>query len=171
MTCYVCKHDWCWTCGLSRRHPFHRIQLISNETGIVCELINNIANNSGERDRMCIKSLPIRYFLMFIVCIIAPPLLLTGAIFVGVLSYPVLPLAFVCCGDGHRCAKKIKLIWLKIPVLILFTIFLYVPLAIAGVFGLIGCCLVIVLFYLIGLVLIFRMFFVQCCRSRSVDNS
>lgn len=101
MTCFVCKYDWCWTCGLHRRHFFHKMQIFSGETGILCEFINKVAHRNGSRNDMVIKSLPVRYFLLMILFIIGPPLLLAGGLIAGVLSYPILPLVYMC-NVGYR---------------------------------------------------------------------
>ena len=92
MQCTICKYEWCWTCGLSRKHIFHKIQIITEETGVLCEFINAVVHNSGHRNKMVIKSLPIRYFLLFIMFIIGPPLLVAVALVAAAVAYPFFPL-------------------------------------------------------------------------------
>jgi uncharacterized membrane protein len=169
MTCYVCKHDWCWTCGLSRRHCFHRMQIVTGETGILCEFVNAVAHRYGNRNEMLIKSMAVRYFLIFILCLIGPPLFLAGGIVVGVCSYPFLPMWYMCsAGRGIcRCASKVR--GCRTFLSILLMLLLYVPLAIAGALALIVACFALVLFYIVGILLILRMVFVQCCRPRRPD--
>ena len=170
MTCYVCKYDWCWTCGLHRRHFFHKMQLFTGETGILCEFINKVAHRSGNRNEMTIKSLPVRYFLICILFIIGPPLFLSGGIIAGSLAYPILPIWFMC-NDGKKCCKctrKIKPLYISLCVLM--GLFMYIVFAIIGALGLIIACLAFTLFYILIIILALRMFFVQCCKSKKTST-
>jgi hypothetical protein len=41
MTCAMCGHEWCWTCGLNYRSCFHTGQM----GGFVCEMIGKVSFN------------------------------------------------------------------------------------------------------------------------------
>ena len=59
MNCAVCKHDWCWTCGMSKKSWFHRMQIKTYETGLLCEFVNSINVSSVTKIILCIFALTI----------------------------------------------------------------------------------------------------------------
>ena len=110
---------------------------------------------------MYIKSLPVRYFLLFIFCLISPPIILCGGIIAGALVYPVFPIYYMG-NEGHqilcKCASSVKpcQIFLSFCLMLI----LYIPLAIAGVLAIVVGTFALVLYYIVGILLILRMFFV-----------
>ena len=62
MDCKVCSHSWCWTCGLSNDHIYHKF------TGqVFCAILNNIAFGF---ELKCHWS--VRMLVLFLFALIAP---------------------------------------------------------------------------------------------------
>lgn len=119
---------------------------------------------------MVIKSLAVRYFLIFILFLIGPPLLLAGGLVAGVIIYPFFPFIYVIL-EGHRCcrcAKKIKVLYITLCFFLALS--LYVVTAILGVLATIVAALIFVLFYVLCFLLTIRMIFVQCCKSKKTSK-
>ena len=119
---------------------------------------------------MYIKSLTVRYFLIFILFVIGPPLLLAGGLIAGILSYPLLPLIFMC-NDGYRWCRCCENKCCKVTGYIFLCLSMYIVFAIMGAFATVAAALLFVLFYIVSILLALRMFFVQCCKSKKVQNS
>lgn len=71
MKCPICYFEWCWTCGLPRKHWFHKIQIVGvEETGIICSLVNGF--------RQFVKyenwSFPLQLIFMLCTTILVPAL-------------------------------------------------------------------------------------------------
>ena len=86
------------------------MQLKTNETGQLCEFMNKVAQNTGYRNRFVIKSLALRYLLVFILFVIGPPLLFCGGLIAGTLLYPFVPIAVTMTESTRwcRCAQRSK---------------------------------------------------------------
>ena len=172
MNCYVCKFNFCWTCGLASDSFFHKMQLDTNETGLLCVLINKITHNEGVREEMWIKNMFIRYFLSLIALLVLPSIILALAIVVGVICLPFTPIYyhFAYVYNCFTCYNKC----LKFFILLLILIFVYpIYLAIFVVMAAGAAVLAVlafVLFYLVFIILIFRMMFMHCCRSKKTSN-
>ena len=94
MNCYVCKYNFCWTCGFASDSFFHKIQFDTSETGMLCVLINKITHNEGIREDMWIKNMFIRYVLSLIAVLVLPGLMFALALIVGAILLPFLPIYY-----------------------------------------------------------------------------
>lgn len=166
MTCYVCKYRFCWICGLHSEHIFHKIQINNDETGALCVFINNILE-LVKQSKTGIRCLPVVYFLLFIFCCIAPPIIYALGIIAGIICYPFLPAYYLYELDGNVCPPSVNN---KCAICIsnfLFLILLFPALLLLGVILAVIAAVCIALYYIIGAFLILRMIYQQCCVSRS----
>jgi hypothetical protein len=180
MNCYVCKYNFCWTCGFASDSFFHKMQLDTSETGFLCVIINKITHNEGFREEMWIKNMFIRYFLSLIALLVLPSILLALAITVGVICLPFAPVYYYfvyfvkCCSfcfdidywDECKCICVI----INMIFLILTYPFILAVFIIIGAGAVVLAVLAFVLFYIVLLILVFRMIFMHCCRSKKTSN-
>lgn len=175
MNCYVCKYNFCWTCGLESDSFFHKIQIDNSETGLLCVLINKITHNEGIREEMWIKNMFIRYFFSLIALLVLPSILLALALIAGVICLPFIPIYyyFIFMYECFLCFKRMNYcLSFVIKLLILplvYPLFLAVFIVLAAGAAVLAA-LAFVLFYLVFVVLMFRMMFMHCCRSKKTSN-
>lgn len=176
MNCYVCKYNFCWTCGFASDSFFHKIQLDTSETGFLCVIINKITHNEGIREEMWIKNMFIRYVLSLIAVLVLPGLMLALALIVGALCLPFLPIYYYfvftseCCECFDQINKCIS-IFVQILILILVYPLILAIFVVLAAISIVLAALAFVLFYLVFIVLMFRMLFMHCCRSKKTSNS
>ena len=119
--------------------------------------------------------MPVRYFLLFIVYLIGPPLLIACALIVGTILYPFIPIIYfwdfrkILNGfyQKYKC-QTVTLLTLALP--FFYATFL-IAAAICGALAIAAAAIIIPAFYVFGLIIFVRMFIVQCCRAKKVKNS
>ena len=171
MTCYVCKYRFCWICGLHSEHIFHKLQIDNAETGALCVFINNVLEIAKEsKTGMC--CLPCVYLLLFIVCCVGPILFLALCIASSILAYPFVPpyLTFSTY-TFDSCCRPIKNKCCSFTLKFLLTISLYPVTLLLYAIALPISLFCLALYYLIGLFLILRMCYQQCCVPRKASES
>ena len=47
MRCPTCHYRFCWTCGMASDNWFHKLQIDTSETGILCVILNSLAHHGG----------------------------------------------------------------------------------------------------------------------------
>lgn len=163
MTCTICKYDWCWTCGLSKRSIFHKIQLSTEETGFVCVIINELTTSGS-------NCLILRYVAVVLTCTVGPPLFLALAAAAAAVSAPFYALGMALdyvlikpCKRQQLMNKPCCCLFLS-PVIFFSVIIAFVALlalaAVAYPFALAAGCLLVVLFYLVDFFLLFLVLYV-----------
>lgn len=138
------------------------------ETGVVCVFINNFTYNYGDDYRgytslYCVNTpKPIKVILTLILAIVAPPIIL-------VLAIVFLPLVGVIASCFGCCEMRLgKCFWvLLLPILLVLWALEY---AILAAVCAIVCPLIMVLFYIIFILLVFRIIYMNLCKSRKINK-
>jgi hypothetical protein len=170
MTCAVCAHHWCWTCGLDYYSPLHMMQL----GGILCEFIGLIsfANLSA-----CTKAL-----LMVVFVVLFPVVILFLCLCIGGAVATLLIQGLKCCPgltrfydnsmrsltscneSGGKLCRAITIIPVLIAKFLVLLALLTFGLSIAVVWTIITCGIGTLLFG-IGIVPAYLMLFFLLCRK------
>jgi hypothetical protein len=87
MTCPICNHEWCWTCGCDYKSIVHYLQL----GGFGCELIGEI---SFLKMNCCLKA-----FLMTLLFVFWPIVILFMSLALGFILF----LECRCFPKGIQC--------------------------------------------------------------------
>lgn len=165
MTCPVCKYNWCWICGLAKDSWFHKMQIIHEmETGILCVWINNFTYNYGnEFDSVnyCLKiPVPIKIIMTIVLITIVPGI-------AACLCVLIAPFVCVIMVTGNRIWYKFRRWIFLLPIYIIIWTLIY-SLAVAT--SIVVSCLLFILFYLVCVILIFRIAYMFLCKSRRVNK-
>ena len=150
MTCYVCKHSYCWICGLPSDHIFHKIQIDTSETGALCVFINNVLELFKEFAGY--KCLPIIYLFLAIFCLVAPPIVLALGVLGGLLLFPFMPCYYVYEFEDNVCPHSVNNKCALVCGQIVILLMLYPAQLILGATILAGACLGLVIYYPLAMI-------------------
>jgi hypothetical protein len=155
MYCPICNHSWCWSCGFPSYSWFHTISV----DGMVCKFINSFIFGFQDRLHICLK-IP----LAILAIILGPPVSLICAI--GYMGGGAVYVASQCFPWRNRwsCCTKT----LVIPIILIQIV---VAFAIGICLGVVGWSLGAALFLLVLLIVLIRVPYQWCLKSRSVHQT
>ena len=161
MRCHICQFDFCWTCGLSRRHLVHYLGIKTGETSMLCGLINKITHSKGTSENMIVRNLFCRYLFTFIAGLIVPPIMYCLAAAAFACFYPFSPIYITYINGWYARLRCIN----KALVLLPYMIMCYIGVALAG--ALVGTCatIALVLYYPFFLIIMLLMTCRYCCNT------
>ena len=156
MTCPICSYEWCWTCGLRRKHIFHRIQRLKGETGYVCEIVNGISQ------KMACLPYPIALMVSILVLLVWPVVLIIPGVIAGI------PSLFV---SSFYLIKKIDKYWERIMTAVMCFIFVWpLMVLIAAAYSLFLAFYYLVVPVLIVIMLL-RIIYYHCFKPQSSNKN
>ena len=128
MSCPMCDHSWCWTCGFPRKHFFHTIT-----REMICSLYNNIAFNENINCRNILIIIFIGTLTIVFGPTLGPPVLYFACIGCSayLLSSCLFKRSYNCC---KTCIFLLIILILTIPLATIFFACCIVVIALAIIF-------------------------------------
>lgn len=161
MSCVVCRHSWCWTCGFGENHWFHKVLF----GGGLCHALNIINFQLGARLHWTLKAL----LTLLAVCL-APLLtfVLLLVLLASEISEKVRYDSRLCCLVKPRQSSSAFYRCLYAPVACILVVFL----ALLGVLAAaLFVCVFLVPGYIALAIVLGNMLLRQCCKSKHGEMS
>ena len=158
MSCANCYHQWCWVCGYSQDHWFHKIGGVFIEGQVLCGVINGWAMGFELNAHWILRVL-----LMILILCLFP------------LAYAIGFSAYVFMSVWEKSEKyqrkwRLRCSWSLLVVLPLYIIAISLLLAISFCIGTAIECILLVPQYIVLTVFCTRIFYLWVLSSKKADK-